>query len=76
MVKIKYMSDEIVKIGFYIIKDNIENDSIEDNVLLFDKFSEENEIQELMSITDYLIPSKILPKKLHRIIMQRYMTCL
>jgi AraC-like DNA-binding protein len=54
------MSDEIVKIGFNVIKDNIENDSLEDNFLLFDNFSKENEVQELMSVTDY-------PVRLNRI---------
>ena len=49
------MSDKIIKIGFNVIKDNIENDSFEDNFLIFDNFSEENEVQELMSVTDYPI---------------------
>ena len=49
------MSDEIIKIGFNVIKDNIENDSIEDNFLLYDNFSGGNAVQELMSVTDYPI---------------------
>ena len=49
------MSDKILKIDFHVIKENIENDSLEDNFLLFDNFSEENEVQELMSVTDYPI---------------------
>jgi len=49
------MSDKILKLDFQIIKDNIENDNLEDNFLLFDNFSEENEVQELMSVTDYPI---------------------
>ena len=49
------MSDRITKIDFQVIKDNIENDSIEDNFLLFDNFSIENEVSELMTVTDYPI---------------------
>jgi len=47
------MSDEIKKIGFHIIKDNIENDSLEDNFLVYDNFSGENKAMEWMSVTDY-----------------------
>ena len=49
------MSDKITKIGFNIIKDNIENDNLEDNFLIYDNFSEKNEVLELMSVTDYPI---------------------
>jgi len=49
------MSDKITKIGFNLIKDNIENDNLEDNFLIYDNFSEENEVLELMSVTDYPI---------------------
>ncbi|MCL2596664.1 MAG: AraC family transcriptional regulator [Paludibacter sp.] len=49
------MSDKIVKVGFNVIKDNIENDSIEDNFLMYDNFSEKDEVRELISITDYPI---------------------
>jgi len=49
------MSDKIFKIDFHVIKNNIENDNLEDNFLLFDNFSEENEVQELMTVTDYPI---------------------
>ena len=52
---IKYMSDRIIKIGFNVIKDNIENDSLEDNFLIFDNFSKENKVLEFMSVTDYPI---------------------
>ena len=47
------MSDEILKIGFHIIRDNIENDSLEDNFLFFDNFSGGNNVIEWMSETDY-----------------------
>ena len=56
------MSDNIRKIGFHLIKDNIENDSLEDDFLLYDNFSEGNKVQELMSVTDY-------PIRLNRITM-------
>jgi AraC-like DNA-binding protein len=49
------MSDKFLKIDFHVIKDNIENDSLEDNFLIFDNFSENNNIQEWMSVTDYPI---------------------
>jgi AraC-like DNA-binding protein len=49
------MSAEIRKIGFQLIKDNIENDDLEDIFLLFDNFSEGIKVQELMSVTDYPI---------------------
>ena len=49
------MSDKIFKIDFQVIKENIENDSLEDNFLLYDNFSEENEVQELISVTYYPI---------------------
>ena len=50
------MSDEVVKIGFHLIKDNIENDSLEDTFLIYDNFSSENkEVLEWMSLTDYPI---------------------
>jgi AraC-like DNA-binding protein len=49
------MSDNIQKIGFRVIKDNIENDSLEDDFLIFDNFSGENKVPELMSVTDYPI---------------------
>ena len=51
----KYMSDGIIKIGFNVIKDNIKNDNLEDNFLIFDNFSGENKVLELMSVTDYPI---------------------
>ena len=49
------MSDKIIKLGFNIIKDNIENDNLEDNVLIFDNFSKKNNVPELISVTDYPI---------------------
>jgi len=49
------MSDKIVKIGFNIIKENLENNNLEDNFLIFDNFSEENEVLELVFPTDYPI---------------------
>ena len=49
------MSDEIRKIGFHLIKDNIENNGLEDSFLLFDNFSKGNKVQELMSVMDYPI---------------------
>ena len=49
------MSDKIAKIGFHIIKDSIENDSFEDDFLIFDNFSSENEVLEWMTVTDYPI---------------------
>jgi len=56
------MSDEIRKIGFHVIRDNIENDSLGDQFLLYDNFSGDNEVLEWMSITDY-------PVRLNRITM-------
>ena len=56
------MSDKIMKIGFQVIKDNIENDSLEDNFLVYDNFSEGNEVGEWMSATDY-------PVRLNKITM-------
>ncbi|MCL2246498.1 MAG: AraC family transcriptional regulator [Lentimicrobiaceae bacterium] len=50
------MSDKITKIGFNVIKDNIENENLEDSFLIFDNFSSENrEVWELMAVTDYPI---------------------
>jgi len=49
------MSHEIVKIGFNVIKDNIESDSLEDNLLIFDNFSGENKVPEMITVTDYPI---------------------
>lgn len=54
------MSDEVVKIGFHVIKDNIENDSLEDDFLIYDNFSGENQALEWMAVTDY-------PVRLNRI---------
>ena len=56
------MSDEILKIGFHVIRDNIENEHIEDNFLFFDNFSEGNNVVEWMSETDY-------PVRLNKITM-------
>ena len=53
--KIKYMFDEIMKIGFNVIRDNIENNSLEDNFLIYDNFSSDNKVLELMAVTDYPI---------------------
>ena len=53
--KLKFMSHEIVKIGFNVIRDNIESDSLEDNLLIFDNFSGENKVPEMMTVTDYPI---------------------
>ena len=61
------MSDEIIKIGFHVIKDNIENDSLEDNFLVFDNFSEGSKVVEWMSETDY-------PVRLSRITMIAFCT--
>ena len=47
------MSDKIQKVSFHAIRDNIENNSIEDNFLIFDNFSERSKVVELMSVTDY-----------------------
>ena len=49
------MSDEIIRIGFNVIRDNIENNSLEDNFLLYDNFSKEHKALELMSVNDYPI---------------------
>ena len=54
------MSDEITKISFQVIKDNIENASLEDNFIIYDNFSPGNEVRALMSVTDY-------PVRLNRI---------
>ena len=56
------MSDEIIKVGFHAIKNNIENDSLEDNFLFYDNFSEGSKVVELMSVTDY-------PVRLNKITM-------
>ena len=42
----KYMSDEVVKLGFHVIKDNLENNSLEDDFLIFDNFSEGSKVLE------------------------------
>jgi len=47
------MSDNIIKIGFNVIKDNIKSDSLEDNFLIFDNFSDGSEVMEFMTVTDY-----------------------
>ena len=47
------MPDGIKKIGFHIIKDNIENDSLADSFLMYDNFSGESKALEWMSVTDY-----------------------
>ena len=50
------MSDKIIKVGFNAIRDNIENDHLEDSFLIYDNFSGENrEVLELMTVTDYPI---------------------
>ena len=49
------MSDRITKVGFQAIRDNIENDSLEDNFLIYDNFSKDNNVLELMTVTDYPI---------------------
>ena len=50
------MSDKIIKVGFNAIRDNIENDNLEDSFLIYDNFSSENrEVLELMTVTDYPI---------------------
>jgi len=56
------MSDKIIKIGFHLLRDNIENDSLEDNFLFFDNFSERSNLVEWMSETDY-------PVRLNKITM-------
>jgi AraC-like DNA-binding protein len=56
------MSDEIIKIGFHVIRDNIENDSFEENFLLFDNFSEDSNVVEWVFETDY-------PVRLNKITM-------
>jgi len=58
----KYMSDRIKKIGFHVLRDNIENDSLEEDFLFFDNFSEVNKVVEWMSETDY-------PVRLNKITM-------
>ena len=47
------MSDEIRKIGFHVLKDNIENNSPEDNFLFYDNFSESSKVFEWVSETNY-----------------------
>jgi YesN/AraC family two-component response regulator len=54
------MSDKIQKVSFHAIRDNIENNSLEENFLIFDNFSERSKVVELMSVTDY-------PVRLNRI---------
>ena len=49
------MSDKIIRIGFNSIKDNIEGDNLEDNFLIFDNFTKDNQVHEFMSVTDYPI---------------------
>ena len=49
------MTDEIIRIGFNVIRDHIENNSLEDNFLLYDNFSKEHKVLELMSVNDYPI---------------------
>ena len=49
------MSDKIIRIGFNVIRENIESDSLEDNILIFDNLSRENNVLELMTVTDYPI---------------------
>ena len=49
------MTDEIIRIGFNVIRDNIENNSLEDNFLIFDNFSKEHKVLELMAVNDYPI---------------------
>ena len=56
------MSDKIIKIGFHLLKDNIENDSLEDNFLFYDNFSEGSKVVEWISETDY-------PVRLNKITM-------
>jgi len=61
------MSDNIKKIGFHVLRDNIENDSLEDNFLFFDNFSEGSKVVEWMSETDY-------PVRLNKITMIAFCT--
>jgi len=56
------MSDKIKKIGFHAIRDNIENESLEDDFLFFDNFSEGGNVAEWMAETDY-------PVRLNKITM-------
>ena len=56
------MSDKIVKIGFHTLRENIENDSMDENFLLFDNFSEGSQMVEWMSDMDY-------PVRLNRMTM-------
>ena len=49
------MSDNILKIGFNVIKDNIKSDSLEDNFLIFDNFSDGSDVMGFMTATDYPI---------------------
>jgi hypothetical protein len=49
------MSEKKKKIGFQVIRDNIENDGLEDIFLFFDNFSGENKVPELMTVTNYPI---------------------
>ena len=56
------MSDKIIKIGFHVIRDNIENEGLEDDFLFFDNFSEGSNVVEWISETDY-------PVRLNKITM-------
>ena len=47
------MSDNILKISFNVIKDNIKSDSLEDNFLIFDNFSNGSDVMGFMTATDY-----------------------
>jgi len=49
------MSYKVIKIGFNVIRDNIESGSLEDNFLIYDNFSDGNKVLELMTVTDYPI---------------------
>jgi len=53
--KINNMAGEIIKIGFNVIRDHIENNSLEDNFLIYDNFSKEHKALELMTVNDYPI---------------------
>jgi AraC-like DNA-binding protein len=56
------MSDKIIKIGFHVLRDNIEKDGLDDNFLIFDNFSEGSKVVEWISETDY-------PVRLNKITM-------
>ena len=47
------MSDNIFRIGFNVIKDNVKSDSLEDNFLIFDNFSDGSDVMGFMTATDY-----------------------